>query len=346
MPILGLGTWQSLQGTARDAVKFAIDVGSRHLDCAYPYQNEIRDVLREKIEVRVARREGLFTVSKALCYPHDLWSTFHERSPVKEACQRTLAALQLDCLDLYLMHGPTGFEGGEELFLADGNGRITPSNTDFLDTWKAMEELVDAGMVKAIGVSNFNRKQIDRLLSKPDLRHKPANNRVKAPPRLPQEELIKFCQSKGISVTAYCALGAPNKSKHEDISLFDDPQIKEIALKYNKTPAHVLIYLQIQRNASVIPKSVSPHHIKENFKVFDFELAKEEMETFLAFKKRYRICALSECKNHKDYPFFGRLTGIIFRFSRDQDHISLFQAICNTSRVLNHNTRSLAKTIY
>ncbi|NXF35741.1 AKCL2 reductase, partial [Nyctibius bracteatus] len=119
--------FQSLQGTARDAVKFAINVGYRYFDCAYLYQNKSKTGVaqQEKIKEGDVRQEDLFTVSK-------LWSTFHKRSLVKEACQKTLAAIQLDYLDLYLMHWPMGFK----LFPADGNGMIIPSDTDFLNTWE------------------------------------------------------------------------------------------------------------------------------------------------------------------------------------------------------------------
>ncbi|XP_032672316.1 aldo-keto reductase family 1 member B1-like [Odontomachus brunneus] len=298
VPAFGLGTWKSKPGEVTQAVQDAIDIGYRHIDCAYIYGNEkeIGAAIQAKIKENVVKREELFITSK-------LWNTFHRPDLVEPTIKRTLADLGLDYVDLYLIHWPVGFKEGDNLFPKNADGTTTLSDVDYVDTWKAMEAVLSKGLAKNIGISNFNSEQITRLLENATV--KPVTNQIECHPYLSQKELSNFCKEKGILVTAYSPLGSPDRpwAKPDDPKLLEDKTLSQIATKYSKTPAQILIRYQLERGHIVIPKSVTRSRILENSKVFDFELKPEDIAYIDTFNCNGRICPLTGSEASPYYPF-------------------------------------------
>ncbi|XP_055301498.1 aldo-keto reductase family 1 member B1-like isoform X4 [Sitodiplosis mosellana] len=298
IPQLGLGTWNSPPGEVSQAVKDAIDIGYRHIDCAYVYGNEaeVGEGISAKISEGVVKREDLFITSK-------LWNTFHRPDLVVPALKKTLENLKTPYLDLYLIHWPFAYKEEGDLFPKDENDKLQFSDVDFVDTWKAMEEAVDLGLVKSIGISNFNVAQTKRLLE--SCRIKPVTNQVECHPYLTQIPLSTFLKSVDIVLTAYSPLGSPARPwvTKDDPVLLEDPKILAIAAKYNKNAAQILIRYQLQRGHVVIPKSVTKGRIASNFNVFDFELTQGDIDEINTFECNGRICPMAGALGHPFHPF-------------------------------------------
>ncbi|KAG1701420.1 Aldo-keto reductase family 1 member B10 [Nymphon striatum] len=287
IPAFGLGTWKSETGKVKQAVIDAIDIGYRHIDCAYAYQNEneVGEALKAKMDDGTIKREDIFITSKA-------WSTFHPRKYVMECCKTSLKDLGLDYLNLYLIHWPMAYKEDAGVFPRDDADLLIPSKVDYLETWKGMEDCQKAGLVRSIGLSNFNSEQVQKIIDNAEI--KPVMNQVECHPYLIQKDLIAFCRSKDVQVTGYSPLGSPDRpwAQPEDPILLDEPEIKKIGENHGKSPAQVLIRYQLQRGVICIPKSVTRKRIEENFKVYDFELTPSEVEKIESFNRNWRACRL------------------------------------------------------
>ncbi|PPQ65906.1 hypothetical protein CVT26_000926 [Gymnopilus dilepis] len=247
IPSVALGVWRASPGEVGRAVKAALKVGYRHIDGAWIYGNEVE--VGDAIKSSKIPREQLWLTSK-------LWNSFHHPDDVEQALDESLARLGTNYLDLYLIHWPVAFKPNTSM---EVDRELTENP---YPTWQKLEQLVEKGKIRNIGVSNFNIRRLQNLTANP-LKIRPAINQVELSYWNPQPELLKWSKENGILLEAYSPLGSQEKVKES----LEVPEVKKIAKELGLTPAQVYISWHVQRGAVALPKSVHPDRVEENFKV-------------------------------------------------------------------------------
>jgi alcohol dehydrogenase (NADP+) len=256
IPAVGFGTLISDPVAAKKAIKVALEVGFRLLDGAELYRNEevVGEAMRESFEAGTVKREDLFVTTK-------LWNNNHRPERLKPAFEASLRRLQLDYVDCYLIHTPFAFQPGDEHNPRDEIGQpIYDSGVTLVETWQAMERLVDEGKCRSIGLSDITLEKVKEIVAA--ARIMPAVVQVECHPYLPEWELLEFCQQHGIVLLAFAPLGHGMEPR-----VTDDPVIKAIAQRVDKTPAQVALAWAVQRGTALLTTSTNPDHIRENFDI-------------------------------------------------------------------------------
>jgi len=295
IPPLGFGLWKLPQDTCAERVYEAIELGYRHLDSASDYGNEaeVGVGIKRAIDEGLCTREDLWVTSK-------LWNTYHAPKHVKPALQKSLDDLQLDYLDLYLVHFPIAqpFVPFEERYPAgwffdpdEKKPAMELANVPLIDTWRAMESVFDDGLAKQIGVCNYSTALMHDLLAYS--RVKPAMLQIESHPYLTQEPLLRLCQMHNITVTAFSPLGALSYLELDmagsDESVLENANVLTAAQRTGKTPAQVVLRWGIQRGTAIIPKTSKRQRMLENADIFDFELTVDEMNAISALNQNRRF---------------------------------------------------------
>jgi len=256
MPALGFGTLIPDPAVTITATKDALEAGFRHFDCAERYRNEreVGEALQAGLAAGKIAREDIFVTTK-------LWNTNHRPERVEPAFAASLDRLRLDYLDLYLIHTPFAFQPGDDQDPRDQNGNVLyDKGVTLLDTWRALENLVDHGSCRAIGLSDITLNELLPIYE--SARIKPAVVQVESHPYLPETELLAFCKQRGIVFLAFAPLGHGMKP-----GLLEDPVISAVAARVGKTPAQVLLAWAVQRGTALLTTPESAARARENFDI-------------------------------------------------------------------------------
>ena len=276
MPALGFGTLIPDAAETRNATRTALETGFRHLDCSERYRNEeqVGQAIQEATQAGWLNRRDLFVTTK-------LWNNNHRPERVQPAIESSRRKLQVDCIDLYLMHTPYAFLPGDEQDPRDEHDNVIyDRETTLMDTWRAMERLVDCGLCKAIGLSDLNLGHLREIFEQ--ARIKPSVVQIESHPYLPETEILDFCKANGIVMLAFAPLGHGIKP-----GVLEDPVIVGIEQRVNKTPAQVLLAWAIQRGTAVLTTPKTANRAKENFDVS--ALPEDAMEQVNAIQIRQRL---------------------------------------------------------